>query len=185
VKLRRVQETSLGEAISMEDAMSMLTIIFVLFVVFLVPLISIDKARLEAKLHDSFWDDAVKYLTIETEVNRPAVNKYRTAFELYSPLSEKVSSFKSKAVTIIEHITDDSTLIIIRHNLQDNKFSLLRLTAGGSSSVYQHGELGWSKVGREWFLVNSEIDYGDLNLSKTFNTDYRAWRKKGFISSEN
>ena len=45
----------LGEAISLEDALSIMVVIFVLFILFLVPLVNFDKIRTAKVEIDTFW----------------------------------------------------------------------------------------------------------------------------------
>ena len=185
MRLKRVRETDLGDAISMEDAISMLTIIFVLFVVFLVPLISIDKARLEAKLHDSFWDNTVKYLVKNPTKQSNEIKKYASAFELEEPIANNISEFPSKNYLIIEQFSSDSSLTVIKHNTKTNQFSSMRMSKNGSSTTFRNGKLAWSRVASEWYFLNNEINYGEDERSIAFNNEYRSWRKIGFSKNVN
>lgn len=187
MKLRRSHGEDLGEAISMEDAISMLTIVFVLFVIFLVPLVSIDKARLEQKLHDKFWIKMVHYLDQNQStdaVKDNMLNQYGNEFDIFGPLSLKQTRVLSGEDTLVylEYLTADSTVTVIRHNKKTNLFNVMRLSQGGTSTTYQHGELKLDRLSNEWIL-NSEIENdfaGSSEKSKKFKTNYRNWRKASF-----
>jgi len=60
MRARPTYAAQLGEAISIEDALSMLTVIFVLFVIFLVPLVTIDRMQLEKEQSDPSCRDTFR-----------------------------------------------------------------------------------------------------------------------------
>lgn len=187
MKLRRSHGEDLGDAISMEDAISMLTIVFVLFVIFLVPLVSIDKARLEQKLYDKFWIKMVTFLDTNKspeEVVDNTINQYGSEFDLQLPLSLKRTKIFDGTDTLVfvEYLAQDSSINVIRHNLNKQEFNLMRLSSGGTSTTYQHGMLAYSASSGDWFLTSEiEKDYDGTNeKSKSFKNNYRNWRKTSF-----
>lgn len=192
MKLRRSHGEDLGDAISMEDAISMLTIVFVLFVIFLVPLVSIDKARLEQKLHDKFWIKMVAFLEknkAPEETVDLAINQYGSEFDINSPHTLKFTRTlqDSDTVVFLEYLSSlDSSINVIRHNLQSSEFNIMRLSQGGTSTTYQHGKLAFSNESQDWFLTSDiEKDYdGTSEKSKSFKKSYRSWRESSF-SKEN
>lgn len=177
----------LGEAISMEDAISMMTIIFVLFVIFLVPLVSIDKARLEKKQEDHFWGEVVAFLGTKSS---PAFDKYssmyRNAFDLYNPLFVKTTHRESSKAKYryIELLSQDSSLVVIRHELNNNDFHSMRMTKNGETTIYQHGILQRVDKTSEWFSMDEVLDYGEDPRSKQLNSEYRHWRNRSMKGSE-
>ncbi len=128
----------------MEDAISMLTIVFVLFVIFLVPLVSIDKARLEDKLHDKFWNNMVVFLDNNNtkSTSRETVTAlYDNEFDIHNAIRLLYTVAPSGSYNLIEFLGQDSSVTIIKHNLSTNRFNSMRISAGGTSTTFRHGEL--------------------------------------------
>lgn len=179
MRARKPHNFDLGEAISMEDAISMMTIIFVLFVVFLVPLVSIDKARLEKKKVDHFWGDLVEWMGATGTENSADASYYREAFEIYDPyfLKATIRNESSRTVRYIESLTRDSSLVVVRHDLQSNNFSLMSMSKNGETTTYRHGKLSRIAGSSNWFSAQEDNpDYGEDERSKSLNKIYRSWR---------
>ncbi len=169
----------LGEPISMEDAISMMTIIFVLFVIFLVPLVSIDKARLENKRVDLFWNEVVDYLGQRSSSEFDKESKaYSDAFNFYNPLAVKTTLLKNGEVQFryVETILPDSSLMVIRHDLTTDKFSSMRMTKNGETTTFRHGALEEIPSTQHWFPTEDEVDYGTDPRSTLIDAEYRQWR---------
>ncbi len=176
---RKVHHFDLGEAISMEDAISMMTIIFVLFVIFLVPLVSIDKARLEAKKVDHFWAEAVSFLGTRSSRDFDQYSlAYRNAFDLERQFFVRTTHLKEggRQFRFVESLLADSSLIVIRHNLENNNFNSMLISKNGETATFRHGLLEQIDSSREWFSAEDDFDYGDDPRSKELNRDYRRWR---------
>jgi hypothetical protein len=154
----RVQHTSkidLGDPISMEDAIAMLTVVFVLFVVILVPLISIDRMRLEKEQRDAVWQVAFDRLNA-MDAEDPRITAYKGEFDLYNPRGVHVSRIDSQR--LIEYLSKSGELIVILHDLQKDTFSSFHMTAGGTSVVFSRGTLTWNERSGEW-LYSGDITY--------------------------
>ncbi len=179
MRARKPRHFDLGEAISMEDAISMMTIIFVLFVVFLVPLVSIDKARLEKKKVDHFWGDLVGWLSTDSTKFSADAAQYREAFEIYEPyfLKATIRSESSHSVRYVESLTIDSSLIVVRHDLSTNDFSQMVMSKNGETTTYRHGKLSRIAGSVNWFSSQEDSpDYGEDRRSKVLSNLYRSWR---------
>lgn len=179
MRARRKTGHNLGEAVSLEAAITIMTIIFVLRMLFLVPLVSIDKARLEKKTVDHFWGDLVSWLTTDQSGESPNAISYQEAFDLFS------SSFihatdrdeDSHSVRYVESLTHDSSLIVVRHDLTNNLFSAMVMSKNGETTTYRHGKLSKVSGSSSWFAAQEDSpDYGDDSRSKVINSVYRAWR---------
>lgn len=166
----------MGDAISMEDAISMLTIIFVLFVIFLVPLISIDKAKLEQAKEDFLWQQVIDNWHNRTPALDNDLSKYIGAFGLeYHLLAQKTTIVDDGHHTHYEFLDEDSSLVVVTHMRSTKNFSLMRMSSHGGSTIFRHGQLGWSSSANEWFITKEENDYGDSEQSKELLTRYRSW----------
>jgi len=186
MRARKPHNFDLGEAISMEDAISMMTIIFVLFVVFLVPLVSIDKARLEKKTVDHFWSDVVQWLAAKSNGVTPEATAYREAFDLFDPLFmvSEIRQEETGNIRYVEALSTDSSLIIIRHDLNDNKFSQMNMGINGETITYRHGKLSRLSGNANWFSAQeNDPDYGDDPRSKGLFRRYRQWRVQSMKGS--
>ncbi len=178
MRARRKQCSDLGEAISMEDAISMMTIIFVLFVIFLVPLVSIDKARLEAKQQDPFWDKVVNYLDQTTSGMIPlTADNYKEVFEIYDPYFVRVSDKNHNGVVYkyIEFLTPDSSLVVVRHDVNSGMFNRMDLSQHGETERYRHGEINRLNSSAEWFSIQEQSSHGTAEQSINLKRDYREW----------
>ncbi len=181
MRARKQFHFDLGEPISMEDAISMMTIIFVLFVIFLVPLVSIDKARLENKRVDLFWNEVVEYLGQKSNSEFDEYSKtYRDAFNFYNPLHVRTTHLKNGEIQFryVETILPDSSLMVIRHDLTSDKFSSMRMTKNGETTTFRHGSLEEIPSTSNWFPTEDEVDYGGDPRSSAIDTEYRKWRTK-------
>lgn len=175
----------------MEDAISMLTIVFVLFVIFLVPLVSIDKARLEQKLHDKFWVKMVTFLNDNNSsetVKDNIIGEYGSEFDIQMPFSLKFTKTlrSNDTIVYIEYLAQDSSVNVIRHNRGTENFNAMRISPGGTSTTYRHGQLAFSNESQDWFLVSDmERDYdGTSDKSKNFKKSYRSWRESSFTKEK-
>ena len=170
MRQRRKNNIDLGDAISMEDAISMMTIVFVLFVIFLVPLVSIDKAQLERKKMDNIWKVAIDNNNLPKD-NDLVAQRYVDAFEIDEEKWITESKIGNKRV--IEALGVDSTLYVICHNLDNNRFDEMIITTNGETITYRHGILDKIRSSSNWFIVDDSYDYGDKKSSKEFYNWYK------------
>lgn len=59
----RGTKVDLGNAISMEDALSIMVVTFVLFFLFLIPLVNIDRTKLEEAQKDTYWEKLSEWIS--------------------------------------------------------------------------------------------------------------------------
>lgn len=176
MRARKVQHFDLGEAISMEDAISMMTIIFVLFVIFLVPLVSIDKALLEEQKTDDFWGDMVRFLSTSNSSSVIAPD-YQSLFSMNGTIYAHVDSVGSQR--IIEVLHEDSSFVVVSHNLKTNRYTKMDMAQHGISTVYYHGTLKYqASPVPEWYSDDEIADWGSDERSKIFEKKYKTWRTK-------
>ncbi len=169
---RHKKKIEKGEAISMEDALSMLVVVFVLFVVFLVPLVSMDKnAQLDSEQKDPFWSTAINSLNpMDTLLQ---YTPYDEHFNLYNK-SRIRKSQKDDHVTI-ECLTKDSSFIVIEHSIDDNTFSAIVIQNSGSSVIYKWGSLQWNPIEKEWRPTQDSTGYYKNSITEKLDYEYRKW----------
>jgi hypothetical protein len=164
----------LGNAISMEDALAMLTVIFVIFMLVLVPLVNLDRVKLKQEHRDRFWDRVAASFSAK-KADTARWRPYSLAFDLHSALSVRTAAAGDRSVRYVEALLADSALTIIRHNLYDNTFIALYCQNSGSTKIYRSGSLTWNPGSREWVVFDFDIDYGDRTESLAMEARYRTW----------
>lgn len=176
MRARKAHHFDLGEAISMEDAISMMTIIFVLFVIFLVPLVSIDKALLEEQKTDDFWGDVVHFLE-KSNCGNAIAQDYQSLFNVGETVYAHIDSVGS--YRILEVLHEDSSLVVVSHNLKNDSYTKMDMAQHGISTVYYHGTLKYQASPiPEWYSDDEIPDWGNDEKSKVFNKKYKTWRTK-------
>ena len=163
----------------MEDAISMLTVIFLLFLIIFIPLVKLDREYLEKAKFDPFWKGLGVRLFRSghsPELSAP----YVTMFSLEYHKSTYVSTLQEKNLTYVESINTDSSITVIRHNRTDNTFVAMFVQDFGGSITYRIGEMQWSSSAEEWFPIKERIDYGNDSVSIAMTAEYKIW-----INSQN
>lgn len=167
---RRVQKLDKGDAISMEDALSMLVVIFVLFVVFLVPLVSMDKPpQLQTVPEDPFWASVSRSL----EQQSPQAQQYSASFGVLEPLASRASSLES--TQIIEILSPDSSVSVIQHDLSNQEFVSIYAPTGGQSLIYKTGQLQYDSIEKEWVIKSSSTLYYPNANTEPMEYRYKQW----------
>ncbi len=172
---RKKKRIDKGEAISMEDALSMLVVVFVLFVVFLVPLVSMEKnPQFDNESKDPFWNTAINSLldTQSDNIDTP----YNETMGLHKNLHTRIT--KHSESTIIEYLTVDSTLVVIEHIHDVHKYSSIIVQNRGSSVIYKWGLLEWNTVENEWISLNDSTHYYKNPITEKIEYEYRQWIRK-------
>lgn len=174
---RVVQRRDMGDAISLEDALSVMVVIFVLFVLIMVPLINIDKIRLAKAEKDQTYLNRALWLT-EQPQSDAALNAYRATFSLH----QEGFSFKGKVApyTYIEFFSpEDSTLTVIRHNIEQGHYTLMQSIGLGADAVFREGRLVWSPDEGEWFTAADKLISSKSAPAKNMKDKYKSWIEKG------
>jgi len=164
----------LGNAISIEDALAMLTVIFVVFMLLLVPLVNLDRTKLASEHRDRFWQRVAQSFALR-DSGSTSVSSYNLAFDINDALSIRMRPGESENVRYIEALLADSSLTIIRHDHRDDSFIALFCQNAGTTKIYRSGSLTWNPASREWVAFEFDIDYGDKNESLAMEAKYRTW----------
>ncbi len=167
---RKNKSIDKGEAISMEDALSMLVVIFVLFVVFLVPLVSMEKPPQIKKVPlDPFWATVSRsFSDKDTKALR-----YTQNFGIHFVEGSRIHYQDGEST--IEILTQDSSVMVINHDLQSDRFVSLFIPSGGKSIIYNLGHLKWDGYESEWQVVDKVIEYYPGEITEKTEFEYKQW----------
>lgn len=165
---RRFTLPDLGEALTFDTVLTILTVLLVLRVVFLVPMVNIDKAKTESERKDRLWTDATRYL--ETRARAGTTGEYDGLLGAVRPPALVTMQ---GGVRWIEAELPESTLVVVRHDLSDSSFVLLRTKSSNATPTFRFGKLLWSQPEQQWFPTADSIDYGDLPVSSQLVSSYR------------
>lgn len=171
---RGVKRLELGEAMSFEDVLTVITVLLLLRVLFMVPLVNIDKAKTVRAEADEYWKRATAWVVAQPDDTLMAhrIRPYWTAFEL---AGHKAIWTERGALQFIEAITSDSSLLIIRQNPQDSTFISMRVQGPGHAKSFRRGRLLWSPAEQEWFTASDTVDYGSHPTSKRIEAEQREF----------
>lgn len=161
-----------GNAVSLEDALSIMVVMFVLFFLFLVPLVNMDIARLELAQKDTYWVELAQWIEKHPGTPDKAIS-YVNNFGLKN---QKIVVSDLGDKKYIESLSDKGDLTVIMHN--GSKYISLMVKGYSSVVTYRYGNISWSEREREWFAFNSHIDYGENEFTREMQEEYRLWTKK-------
>lgn len=165
----------MGEAISFEDVLTVMTVLLLLRLVFMVPLVNLDKAKTIAARADKYWSLQAQFV-MGHPGDSVRVQPYRTAFGLEGKAALVSESGSDKAV-FLEAAAPDSNLTVLRHDLGDGSFIAMNVQGRGHSVTFRRGKLIWSKEESEWFPASDSVDYGTRPESKAMEQQFREWTK--------
>lgn len=165
----------MGEAISFEDVLTVITVLLLLRLVFMVPLVNLDKAKTIAARADKYWSlQALYVLTHPGDSLR--VQPYRTSFGLEGK-SAMVSEAGAGKTVFLEAAALDSSVTVLRHNPEDGSFIAMNVAGQGRSLSFRRGRLLWSEEEAEYFPASDSVDYGTRPESKEMEKQFREWTK--------
>jgi hypothetical protein len=167
----------LGEAISIESALTVMVVLIILRFLFLIPLVNIDRAKLDEARRDVYWKKLSECLAAMPADT--AARPYLHTFGLENDLA-RVSEIGSKRY--IEALSPDGEITVIMHDLRKKSYISFNVKGHCSVVTYRFGDLHWSRAEREWFTANNAIDYGEKKATVAMQKAYREWtlQKRGF-----
>ena len=172
---RGAVRTEMGEAISFEDVLTVMTVLLLLRLVFMVPLVNLDKAKTIAARADKYWSLQALFV-----LNHPGdtvkVQPYRNAFGLEDKTA-MISDGGAAKTLFLEASSPDSNLTVLRHDLGSGDFVAMNVAGKGHSISFRRGKLIWSKDEEEWFPASDSVDYGTRRESKEMEKEFREWTK--------
>jgi hypothetical protein len=165
----------MGEAISFEDVLTVLTVLLLLRLVFMVPLVNLDKAKTISARSDKYWSLQALFVLAHPG-DSVKVQPYRTAFGLEGK-SAMITETGADKNLYLEAASPDSSLTVLRHNPSDGRFIAMNVQGQGHSLSFRRGKLIWSKEESEWFPAADSVDYGTRQESKDMEREFREWTK--------
>lgn len=169
----------LGEAISLDAVLSVMTVLLVLRVVFLVPLVNLDRMHLVAAQKDVYWQHLSDYLEAKADTAGP--DYYSSAFG-FDGRRILVTESSTGDTRYVEALNSDGTLTVVEHRLGSGRFDALVMKDLGSVPTFRFGALKWSGSEQVWFTSNDSVDYGERPESLNMKKRFREWTKatRGF-----
>lgn len=172
---RRHSRPEMGEAISFEEVLTVITVLLLLRLVFMVPLVNLDKAKTIAARSDTYWSKQASWV-LAHQGDSLKTKPYRIAFNLEQQNMLITESGVGKNL-YLEGATQDSGVIVIQHDLSDDRFIVMSVQGKGHSRSFRRGKLIWSKDEEEWFPASDSVDYGSREDSKNMEAKFRDWTK--------
>lgn len=175
---RKSHTAALGDGLSFEEVLTVITVLLLLRVVFMVPMVNLDKAKTVTAQVDAYWSRQAGYVLSRPPVDAE-VRPYRAAFSL-----RDAGGFSTRVgdEVYLETATPDSNLLILHHNTGRQSFVAMRVQGAGQSRSFQRGRLLWSRAESEWFISADTVDYGSDPSSLKLEEDFRNWtrEKRGY-----
>jgi len=172
---RRIQmQRNLGEAISLENVLTLMVVLFVLRLLFFIPLISIDRMQLEKVSKDGYWQKLSDYLEVHGDTTGRDFYSSAFGFDGHRVL---VSESDVGDTRYVEALNSDGTITVLEHRVGSGRFDALVLKGHSSVPSYRYGSLKWSAPEQVWFTSDDSVGYdrpASLEMSKRF----RAWTKQ-------
>jgi hypothetical protein len=169
----RWSKADLGEAISIESALTVLVVVVLLRLLFLIPLVKIDRAKLEEAQRDSYWRSLSEWLAVkETDT---AARPYLHAFALERSI---VCVSDAGAKRYIEALSPDGEITVIMHDQRKKMYISFTVKEHSAVVAYRFGEMRWSAAEHEWFTANNAIDYGERDFTVAMQKEYREWTRQ-------
>lgn len=168
---RKPPKIDLGEAISFDSVLTVLTVLLVLRMIFLIPMVNVDKAKLEQVRRDSIWIHAARRIELAAAAPDSLALPYAAVFGLQG--CHIVVEREQGGGTFVSALAADSTLTLVEHAPQGS-FTSLRVQRSNEHPVFRRGRLLWSPGERTWFATADTTDYGKDPSSVAFLARVRA-----------
>lgn len=168
---RKPPKIDLGEAISFDSVLTVLTVLLVLRMIFLIPMVNVDKAKLEQVRRDSIWIHSARRIELAPRAPDSLALPYAAAFGLQG--CHIVIERDGDGTTHVSALASDSTLTLVEHAPQE-RFSSLRVQRSNEHPVFRRGRLLWSPAERTWFATADTTDYGEDPSSIAYLARVRA-----------
>ena len=169
----------LGDAISLENVLSLMVVLFVLRLLFFIPLVNIDRMQLVKAQKDDYWPKLVDYLAAKGDSN--GVASYNSAFNLDGHRI-LVTESGNGDIRYVEALNSDGTVTVIEHRVGAGRFDAMIVKGHSSVVDFRYGSLKWSAPEQVWFTTNDSADYGTRPESVAMKKRFRDWTQatRGF-----
>ena len=173
---RHRRKLDLGEAISFDSVLTVLTVLLVLRMVFFVPMVNLDKAKTESSKRAGIWDTTAT--RVFKGMQRPGGESYQNALGLAK--ANVIQNAAADSGTVwLEAALPDSSVAVVFHDRLAGTYVKLHAQAHNELPSCQYGLLRWSPTEKQWFTVSDSVDYGDRGVSGAVLTRYRQWLAGG------
>jgi hypothetical protein len=172
---RGAARVELGEAISFEDVLTVMTVLLLLRLVFMVPLVNLDKAKTVSARADKYWSMQALYVLAHPGDSVKTL-PYRNAFGLSGKTASLNDGVEARTL-YLEASSPDSNLTVLKHDLNSGRFVAMHVAGKGHSISFRRGTLIWSQEEKEWFPASDSVDYGTRPESKAMEAEFREWTK--------
>ncbi|HSQ43185.1 MAG TPA: hypothetical protein VLM37_12975 [Fibrobacteraceae bacterium] len=162
----------LGEAISIENVLSLMVVLFVLRLLFFIPLVSIDRMSLAQAQKDEYWQNLADYL--QQHGDSAADPFYNAAFGLDGHRILITETGQGNAC-YIESLNADGVLTVIEHRQDSGRFDAMVIKGHSSVVGYRYGILRWSTPERVWFTTGDSVGNIGREESVSMQKRFRAW----------
>jgi hypothetical protein len=175
MKIMHVQEEDMGPALAVEDALTVMVVILVLRMVLLVPMMSLDKARLERPEKEGFWERTYAYI-LGNKGDVKEARQYADAFEIDG--NAVILSEFGGGVRFVEAADANSNLLVVRHDVAKQTYHSMYIQKFSAVPSFSHGKMKWSPQEKKWFRLNNEIDYTQTPEAAQLQAQYVELNKK-------
>jgi hypothetical protein len=173
---RHRRKLDLGEAISFDSVLTVLTVLLVLRMVFFVPMVNLDKAKTVAAKKAGIWDTTA--VRVVAEGKSTENSGYQNAFGL-AKAQVRVTGGLGGTGIWIEAVLPDSSVAVVYHDVPKGRYVRLHAQSRTELPSCQYGLLRWSPPEKQWFTVSDSVDYGDRGVSNATLSSYRGWIAEG------
>ncbi len=171
---RGSKRLELGEAISFEDVLTVITVLLLLRVLFMVPLVNVEKAKTVRAEKDAYWSHEITWV-LSQNTDSAGIAPFATAFEIGE--SRAILTQRGR-YTFLESADADSSLLVMRQNIGDSSYVAMRVQGPGHAKSFRRGRLLWSATEQEWFTASDTLDYGQHILSKGLEAQVRKFTQE-------
>lgn len=169
---RRRRHLDLGEAISFDSVLTVLTVLLVLRMVFFVPMVNLDKAKIVSAKKSGIWDTTIARAV---QAGHGAVGSVYAAAMGLANAKVAASASADSASVWIEAVLPDSAVAVVFHDRAAGTYVRLFAQSRNELPSCQYGSLRWSPLEKQWFTVSDSVDYGDRGVSGATLSRYRGW----------
>ncbi|GEM_PF-838141 len=174
----QAEAEDLGPALQIEDALTVMVVILVLRVVLFVPLMSLDRARLDHAEKESFWETVYDMVRAKPAgpSERSLTAPYQDAFGLEGK-AVTISDPGETGVRYIESADAEQNVLVIRLDAATQTYRSLYIQKFSNVPSFRHGRIKWSPQEKKWFTLDDQVDYAGTPESDRMQADYRRYRE--------
>lgn len=175
MKVVHAEAEDLGPALAVEDALTVMVVILVVRMVLLVPMMSLDKARLERPEKEGFWERAYAFVLGNKE-SKEDIRSYGDAFEIEERAA--ILSEVGDGVRILEAADKEQNLLVVRHDVAKQSYFSMYIQKFSAVPSFSHGRMKWSPQEKKWFRLDNQIAYAQTPEGETLQKQYEELNRQ-------